>query len=495
MHLQRPHALTLRQRWTLFALLALFFLFFAAISLVNHYLFRTFGWDLGYFNMAVFDYSELRYSRYDIYWTGLDYTMGDHFEPIMVLIAPFRYLFGQYTLLLVQIGAVLFGGYGAFTFVRHRTENPWLPHIALFHYLAIFGVSSALAFDYHNNVVGAMFLPWFLHYFGQERFRNAFLFLLLLCMSKENMALWAFFIAGGVGIGSLRNRRKLFWAVGLAGFALVYFVVTMKVIIPAFQPEDFEYVHFRYSALGADFGEALRTVFTRPGHVFKLLYENHYPDQPWLDGIKPELYRMMFYAGGIALLLRPQYLIMALPIIGQKVFSDKGGAWGIHSHYSIELVPLLSIAVCHVLLDLRLRVLQNALAVLVAVSTIASNLYSFSHRLKPFGKPENIDLFSEAHWLPYPGVNLHHIHEALALIPPDVPVSASNTIVSHLTMRDQAYMFPRIENAEYIILLRDIIVYPENKEQQAERIQDLRTSGEWEVIYEQGKMIVLRRKG
>ena len=115
--------MTLKQRWVLLFILIGFTALFASISFVNHFLFRTFGWDMAYFSKAIFDYSEFRLNEYDIWWNDLKYTLGDHFEPIMFLIAPLRYVFGQYTLLVVQMAAILFGGYGAFVFVRHRTDS------------------------------------------------------------------------------------------------------------------------------------------------------------------------------------------------------------------------------------------------------------------------------------------------------------------------------------------------------------------------------------
>ena len=492
MHALPPRKLDLKQRWTVFLILSGFFVLYASISLVNHWMFRTFGWDLAYFNSALYDYSQFRLNRYDLWWTDLRYTLGDHFEPIMFLIGPLRYLFGQYTLLLVQMGAILWGGYGAFCFVRHRTDHVWLPHLAMVHYLSIFGIYSALAFDYHNNVVGAMFLPWVVHFFDRGQFRWAGLCLLLLCMSKENMALWGVFIMGAMALQFRRDRSKLGWALGMMGFAGVYFVMVMKVVMPAFQPEGMAYIHFRYSVLGESASEALKTLFTRPWFVLETMFTNHRPEESYLDRIKMELYEMVLLAGGWAMILRPQYLLMALPIIGQKVFSDKPGTWGINNHYSIELVPVIFLALFSVLLKWPALRWKGWVAGALAMLCLGSTIFSFSHRETPFYRQENQNLFSPVHWKQN-NFYLMTARNALSLVPDDVPVSASNTLLPHLSMRDQVYMFPKIENAEAVLVLRQFDCYPPSPEEVEAKVAEMRASGDWEVIFEEGPLILFRR--
>ena len=150
-------------------------------------------------------------------------------------------------------------------------------------------------------------------------------------------------------------------------------------------------------------------------------------------------------------------------------------------------------AVAVFLIDVRLRLLQNGLAILVAALTLYTTLHSFSHRNLPYHRSENLDIFDPEHWRTQ-GFERENIVAGLDLIPPDVPVSATNTIVPHLSMRDVVHMFPRVEEAEYAILLREVFVYPGNPEEHANKVKEMLDSGEWEQIFEQGKVLVLRRK-
>ncbi len=490
----QAYTMTLKQRRSVLVILIGFFCLFACISLVNHFLFRTYGWDLAYFNKAIFDYSEFRLNRYDIWWNDLEYTLGDHFEPIMFIIAPLRYIFGQYTLLLVQIFALLFGGYGAFIFVRCRTEAPWLPHLAMIHFLSIWGVYSALAFDYHNNVVGAMFLPWLVHYFGKGNFKAAGIFLLLLLMSKENMAIWGVFIMLGLTFHYRKDRQKLKMGVAFTVFSGLYFVLVMQVILPAFQPEGITYKHFKYSILGEGFGGAIKTLITRPLYAFHLLYTNHIPEDSHLDPLKLELYQMILLSGGLFLLVRPQYLLMTFPIIGQKVFSDKPGTWGINGHYCIELVPILSLAVFSWIINRGTPKLQYTIAIAAVLLTLGSTFYSFRARHTPYYRATNQNVFSWNHWK-QDEISLIRLRKAIKMVPSHVPVSASNTVLPHLSMRDKAYMFPRVEDAEYVVITRGYECYPSTPEEVDATLLKMKAEGSWKTLMDEGKVVVLQRIG
>ena len=94
-------------------ILLIFSFIFGLISLVNHYQFRTDALDLGMLNHALYNFAHFEQNLFTIDIAGEEVNyFGDHFSPIMFLYIPFYYLFGSYTLLLIQIVAIAFGGYG-----------------------------------------------------------------------------------------------------------------------------------------------------------------------------------------------------------------------------------------------------------------------------------------------------------------------------------------------------------------------------------------------
>lgn len=118
--------------------------------------------------------------------------LSDHFDLYLMLLSPLVYVFGTYTLLIVQIAAVLLGGWGVYKLIGLYTDDDGMPLLAMAAFLFSFGVIHPFAFDYHSNVLTAMMLPWMLYFLKQKRYALASLFVVLFVIGKENMSLWLF---------------------------------------------------------------------------------------------------------------------------------------------------------------------------------------------------------------------------------------------------------------------------------------------------------------
>src|SRR5919112_4805384 len=96
-------------------ILILFGIIYGLISLVNHYNFRTYALDLGLVNHAIYDYAHFRvnYSTLLLDAAPMNF-LGSHFALLPILFSPLYWILGSYTLLVVQIAAVLFGGVGVY---------------------------------------------------------------------------------------------------------------------------------------------------------------------------------------------------------------------------------------------------------------------------------------------------------------------------------------------------------------------------------------------
>src|SRR6476620_4958201 len=80
-----------------------FGIIYALISLVNHYNFRTYALDLGMVNHAVYDYAHFRKNVTTLLLdTPPTNFLANHFTLVPLLVSPLYWLFGNYTMLLVQ---------------------------------------------------------------------------------------------------------------------------------------------------------------------------------------------------------------------------------------------------------------------------------------------------------------------------------------------------------------------------------------------------------
>lgn len=231
-----------------------FGLIFASLSFVNHYNFRTYGWDLGINQNAIFDYAHLRWNDCMIMQPSFKNVLADHFSLYPLIISPLYWIFGSYTMLIFQWAAILFGGLGVFRFVDFISNNKKLATLSVVHFFCIWGIYSALSFDYHDNVVGAMFVPWFLYYYKKKNLGKAILFFILLLIAKENMALWAGFIGLGLSLRHFLNKEwnNLKTSGMLTLGAFLYFIVILKLIIPLLSNAEGVYLHHSFNALGGD---------------------------------------------------------------------------------------------------------------------------------------------------------------------------------------------------------------------------------------------------
>lgn len=484
---------TLRiSNYTLVSIFLFFGLIFSSISLVNHYNFRTYGWDLGINHNAIFDYAHFRWNDCMIMQPSFTNVLSDHFSLYPILVSPFYWVFGSWTMLIFQIAAILFGGLGIYKYVSRLTNNENLSRIALIHFFSIWGIYSALSFDYHDNVVATMFVPWFLYYFDQEKWKQSILFFVLILIAKENMALWAVFIGFGLvwKYAFQKNKKMALVSLGFAFLALFYFVLIIKVVIPALATPGRDYLHNSFNALGSNFGEVIINIIKHPLKAFELLFVNHSGD-PAYDWIKTETYIAILLAGGLALFLAPEYLIMLIPIIAQKVFNDIPMRWGISVHYSIEFAPILVIAFYTVLV--KIKKWQPPIAYLGMGITLISNLSFLDHRTSEYYNRENSQFYKKSHWVR--DFNVGEAHRILSKIPKNAKVSAQSPLCPHLAFRDYIYHYPFIGDANYIALIpAETNKYPLTDETYQKAIDDFLASGEWVIADKNEALLILKKR-
>ncbi len=475
-------------------ILICFGIIFCSISFINHFNYRTYAFDLGLFNNALFDFAHFRSNDCVLMKDRFSNPLADHFSLITPLVSPIYWFLGSYSMLMVQIVALLLGGFGVYTYFKSRNNiYSRIPELAAIHFFSMWGIYSALAFDYHDNVVAACIVPWFIYYFEQKRKWPALLTFVAILITKENMALWAVFISLGLAAIHYKDKKLLFSGIVLCAIASVYFVLVVKVLMPHLgnlNPEK-GYHHFAFKALGNNLGEALTTIVTRPFYFFKLFFINHL-NWPEADGIKREMYITLFLSGGFVLFFKPKFFIFLIPIFGQKVLNDFVERWGLNYQYSIEFVPVISIALFIWISSLTTYLKSLIFAAGVCVSTLVTTFHKLEHRVSLWYEPLNARFYSPWHY----GCDFDRekIEGAMALIPDTAKVSASSPLVSHLAFRDVIYLFPVVDDADYILLVKSNNPYPLTPESFNIKLEELFSDPEWESLLGQKNVYLFHRK-
>jgi uncharacterized membrane protein len=265
-----------------------------------------------------------------------------------------------------------------------------------------------LAFDFHNNVTAAMMVPWLFYYFHQRKWKIVILCFVVMLISKENMALYASFVALGLALFYRKEKSARNMGLVLFGFGIVYFVLIVQWVIPSFVTGEQKYIYTRmYAALGSTNGEIIQTLLTRPLYLIQLLFENHLGDAQY-DGIKGELHYMVLLSGGILMLYRPAFVVMLIPIYAQKLFISDYTRWGINYHYSIEFVPVICAASFVAIAAVKKESLQWVASGIVIAASLFVNIQKMDKRVSLWYNRENMRFYQMRHYQQAFDVNAMH---------------------------------------------------------------------------------------
>lgn len=477
---------------------ALFSLWYAAISFVNHHLLRTFAYDLGIKNQAIWDYAHFRWNYNSIMaeLNGEINVLANHFEPVIALFSPLYWVFGHYTLLVVQWAAILLGGRAIWLLFQERLPaKPLYALLGIVSFYSFFGVFSALSFDFHTNVVAAMWVPWLFLAFYKKQHLAFWSWALLIAFSKENMALWLVFLALGLALNHLREPSLRNKALQLAGFSALSFLLIMKMFMPAFAGGQLDYLHFKYSALGPNMGSALAFVIQHPLDALNLLFQNHLPGpSSYRESLKWSTWVLFLLSGGWLALTRPAFILMLLPIWGQKMFSDDPNKWSPFFQYSIEFLPVIALALVESLRWLSSRWLGGLTVLFVAVGSLVAGIHSISMYRPQSFMPQAIQVFHPGHW--QREVPVKSVKSALSsFIPDTASVAASSTLIPRLAMRSRIFSYPSQQTTDYLALLKDKErPYPLSQEAFNDSLIRLLRSPNWECLHQQDSLFIFKRR-
>ena len=469
---------------TLAAVFAVAGVLYALISLVNHYLFKTYALDLGLYTHAMYDYAHFRVDDCSMFKVVPQSILSDHFDLYLVILSPLIYVFGSYTLLIVQIAAVLLGGWGIYKLISLYTDDSWMPVLATTVFFFSFGIIHALAYDYHSNVVTAMMLPWLLYFLKKRRFALTSLFVVLFVIGKENMSLWLFFIVIALMWDYRKDKQALWHLVAYAVFSVAYFLVVNMIVMPRLGGSGGGFA--RYAHLGDNYVDIAQKLVTHPLETLQMLFTNTNGLADF-DGIKEEFYICALATGLVLTFLKPNYLLMLVPLIAQKMLSVDPMFWGISFQYSVELMPVIVIASFLVIIKLKKQVWRIVLASCLLLSTVLTTFYTI-------GIPKSqvwldqLCVYQGRHY-EQKYFDVHYAYEVIDMIPDDASVCAITPFVPHLAMRDEIRNFANTRDIKtnYVLITEPYFEY------EREGVLVLKNRDEYETVATDGTIYLLRR--
>ncbi|MFE6871131.1 DUF2079 domain-containing protein [Kitasatospora sp. NPDC057692] len=485
----QPPALRLPHRARTVAFTVLCFAVCLAIGAQQWTTLQLGGFDLGIFDQGVRGYAHLGLpvstlkSFHHEFPPGFS-LLGDHFSPVIALMAPLYWLWDDPRSLL--LGQALCFAAGV-PLIRRITDRCFAgadsgtarraADLAALAYGLGWPLLVASRGGFHEVAFAVPLTLLMLERGMARQYWAAALAGLLLCCTKEDMGL----AVGAYGLVLLlrarrepdpgRRRPAVRWGLGLLLGGPLASAVAIAKLIPAMGGVPGYY--WNYQALGEDGGSAVANVLADPTRLVSAFF-----DAP----LKPLLLLWLF--GTLFLLpLRSATVLLAVPLLAERVLSSNPNHWSIARHYDAFLWPILLVAAVEVLGRCHDRALTRRLGVAAAALTVAAAL--------PLGVA---NLFVPAYW--QPKASEAALLRGAALVPDGASVEADNQAAPRLTARaDVVLVDEKPRGREYVLIRADKRSFPfRTDHEQAARIELLLAHG-YRTVWSEDGVHLLHREG
>ena len=440
--------------------------YFSYLTLVRYAAFEARALDMGNLDQAVWNTARGNWFHLTNQ-PGTVNRLSLHVEPILLPISWLYWLrSGPPTLLVLQAVVVALGAVPLFALARSKLHNPWPALAFAAAYLLNPSIQAANWLEFHPLTLAPTFLLAAFYFLVEDRPGWFALFAILTAACKEEMALLVLMM-GLYATLALHRRRLGFITMALS---LLWALLAVFVIQNVFAAGN---IHWsRYAYLGAGPAQMVLTLVTRPAVVFSQLRA---------AGALAYVEQLLFPVGFLAL-LAPEVFLLALPSLALNLLADFPPMHEVHDLiYAAPIVPFVLAATLYgvarlsrwaarwrpsmgLSVNTRMWAIGGATLLLLLCTGVDQRLYGYT----PLGRNYHL----------YP-VTAHDRRAAaiIAQIPPDAKVSAQDRLNPHVSGRETVYIFPRIDDADTVLVDVTGPSWPQHPNDLHATIQGLLSSG------------------
>ena len=437
-------------------LIICFTLIFSFCSIERHEAFCSRAWDLGIFNQTFWNIVhtgtqintletaqvtfKLNYLNNLAYNTAIPTPqpaipvnhLGVHFSLILYLFAPIYAIFqNPKTLLILQSFMVGLGVLPLYLIAKEKTQSIYFALILGICYLLYPAVYNITLFDFHELAFAPALILFALYFLETRRYKYFWMFLALSFFVKEDIALSGIFI--GLYITLTKKEKKLGALVSIV--SLIYFIATIKIFMPFFgQPYNFTNRYLELtSSVHKGYFDIIYHVATNPWNIFQFTF---------LDPRKIIYIADLFYPVIFLPFFSGFSFILILPGLFVNLLSSYGSQYSVYYHYNGIIIPFIffTAIIGYANLQKRLPKSKYIILCLLAITIVITSWSAFT-RLSLY-KNSLISTISDKN---------QTLANILNEIPPSASVASTVNIVPHLTERKEIWLFPAINNAEYVL--------------------------------------------
>jgi uncharacterized membrane protein len=328
-----------------------------ALASVLRYVHLQSGVDLAIFDQAVWHYSRFQAPFSSVKGEDL---LGDHFHPIVALLAPLYWIWADpRTLVVAQAVLVSLSIVPVFLFACDRVGRAPAYLLALA-YAVFWGIQVGVLFDFHELAFAPLLIAAAVLLADRREWLWFWVSIVLLLTVKEDMATVVVFI--GV---FLLTERQFRHGIALIVIGAAWFELATHVLIPHIAA-DHAYGYWYYGELGHNPLSVLWALLHAPWKLVTV-------------GLSPSVKAhtvLALFAPFLLLSLGTRLAIVMIPLLAERFLATNPNYWSLHFQYSLPIAPLLVMAAAAGLANLSRRFpsrrRQSAVIGLAALILIAN---------------------------------------------------------------------------------------------------------------------------
>jgi len=361
-------------------------------------------------------------------------SLGNHFEPVLLFLAPFYRIFPDVRFLFaVQALALSSAMIPLYLIAKRRLESRVLVFGVVAAYFLSRGIQGAGMFEFHTDCFLPLLLLYAYYLLITSRRRGAVWMCLLMLLCKENAA----FLVLGLGIFAITGKESRRIGFILSAAALLYWIILTKFVMPVFfrAPGAEQYQYYAWLPFGPSIKDNFTALARDPAGFIRVFF----------DEVRLRYYFQLLGPTGFLSLLSPAHYALFMLPAGIFVLGSFGhlGLLNIMAQYSAHTVPAVFIAAISGLAVLQKKLFLRFPGYKERISLILS-LYFVFFAAGFYGKTSGhrISKFIRAGR----DIGAENITAALRkYIQDDASVTATINISAHLSRREKLYLLEEMK--------------------------------------------------
>ncbi|MGA3191687.1 MAG: DUF2079 domain-containing protein [Candidatus Bathyarchaeia archaeon] len=460
---------------------------FSYYTVMKHYGFGTFAWDLGIFDQSFYTTlfsGKLFYYTAELYLNPSGCYFGVHFSPILFVLLPFYAVHPSATTLLVLQSFILaLGALPLYLLASEMLKSKKAGFVLGIAYLLYPALQGANWFDFHQQAFIPLLIFSLCYFLVKKKWKLYFISVLLALTVEEHvapiillMAVYFLLTSSDIrsAIGSIRHLQfrpsvtskvlSTTMAMSVIWYFIARYVRDLFPIAPAFLNLYRATSTFQVLGFQGDILSLPAYVLLNPRLALEALLSDYY---------LKFFYIIFLFAPLLFLSFRSKFCLVALIILAPFLLTNYGPYYMVGAQYALYIVPLVFLAALEGLghqhiLSKQLPAQQRNSTSKVHVNDIESSLRTivivsliFVISLSPIS-PLAYNLVGQPQllWYARPNSNARYVEsmqDMIKLIPSNASILAQNIVFPHVSNRINAYVIPVIDSpSEHEALIKYI---------------------------------------